>query len=36
VKQPTFNPAQEGFLIWSPDGKMIAVTGTRSGNFDIS
>ncbi len=34
MKQLTFNPAQEGFPTWSPDGKTIAFTSTRSGNFD--
>jgi Tol biopolymer transport system component len=38
VRQLTFDPAQQGFnegAVWSPYGKKIAFTSTRSGNFDI-
>lgn len=31
----SFEPAQEGFATWSPDGSKIAFTSTRSGSFDI-
>lgn len=35
ARQITFDPAQQGFATWSPDGKKIAFTSTRSGSFDI-
>jgi tricorn protease-like protein len=35
VRRITSEAAQEGFATWSPDGKMIAFTSTRSGSFDI-
>ena len=35
VRQLTFDPAQEGFATWSPDGKKLAFTSTRTGSFDI-
>jgi len=35
VTRLTFDPAQEGFPIWSADGKRIAFNCTRSENFDI-
>jgi Tol biopolymer transport system component len=35
ASQLTTDPAQDGFATWSPDGKNIAFTSTRSGNFDI-
>jgi len=34
-KRLTYDSAQNGFASWSPDGKSIAFTSTRSGNFDI-
>lgn len=35
ARQLTFDPAQQGFATWSPDGGMIDFTNTRTGNFDI-
>jgi Tol biopolymer transport system component len=35
ARQLTFDPVQEGFATWSPDGKRIAFNSTRSGNHDI-
>jgi len=35
ARQLTFDPAQQGFATWSPDGKKIAFTRTQGRNFDI-
>jgi len=35
VQRLTFDPAQEGFPRWSPDGTRIAFTSTRANSFDV-
>jgi Tol biopolymer transport system component len=35
VPRLTFDPAQDSYACWYPEGKRIAFNSTRSGNFDI-